>query len=102
MTDQNSGDQNPDGQNFAGQNPAGQMPGGQNSAIQLTPLTTVVVKPQPSIGTDSLQPVPATADAQAPHDNRSSGPFSAFARILRSDKPLPEDQAPRPPIAVGQ
>jgi hypothetical protein len=99
---QNSGGQNPDGQNIAGQNLAGQKPDGQNSAIQLTPLTTVVVKPQPSIGTESPQPVPDTADAQASHENRGSGPLSAFARILRSDKPLPEDQAPRPPIAVGQ
>jgi len=101
-SDQNSGGQNPDGQNIAGQNPAGQKPGGENSALQLTPLTTVVVKPQPSIGTDSPEPAPATADAQASHENRGSGPLSAFARILRSDKPLPDDQAPRPPIAVGQ
>ena len=92
---QNSGGQNPVGQNIARQDPAG-------SAIQLTPLTTVVVKPQPSIGSDSPQPAPAAADAQAPQENHSSGPFSAFARMLRSDKPLPEDQAPRPPIAVGQ
>jgi len=99
---QNSGSQSTDGQNIAGQHPAGQQPDGENSALQLAPLTTVVVKPQPSIGTDSPQPGPATADAQASHENRGSGPFSAFARILRSDKPLPEDQAPRPPIAVGQ
>jgi hypothetical protein len=101
MTDQNSDGQNPDGQNIAGQNPGGHKPGGQNSAIPLTPLTTVVVKPQPSIGTDSSQPAPATTDAQAPHEN-AGGPFSAFDRMLRSDKPLPEDEAPRPPIAVGQ
>jgi hypothetical protein len=99
---ENSGGQNPDGQNIAEQNLAGQKPDGQNSAIQLTPLTTVVVKPQPSIGTDSPQPAPAATDAQASHENRGSGPLSAFARILRSDKPLPEDEAPRPPIAVGQ
>jgi hypothetical protein len=102
LTDQNSGGQNPDGQNIAGQNPAGQKPGGQNSAIELTPLTTVVVKPQPSIGTDSPQPTPAAVDAQAPHENNGGGPFSDFARMLRSDKPLPDDQAPRPPIAVGE
>jgi hypothetical protein len=99
---ENSGGRNPDGQNIAEQNPAGQKPDGQNSAIQLTPLTTVVVKPQPSIGTDSPQPAPAATGAQASHENRGSGPLSAFARMLRSDKPLPEDQAPRPPIAVGQ
>jgi hypothetical protein len=99
---ENSGGQNPDGQNIAEQNPTGQKPDGQNSAIQLTPLTTVVVKPQPSISTDSPQPAPAATDAQASHENRGSGPLSAFARMLRSDKPLPEDQAPRPPIAVGQ
>lgn len=81
--------------------PAGQNPGGQNSAIQLTPLTTVVIKPAPAIGTGSPQPPPAAADGQAPGGD-NSGPFSAFARILRSDKPLPEDQAPRPPAAVGQ
>jgi hypothetical protein len=61
-----------------------------------------VVKPQPSIGTDSPQPAPATTDAQASQENRGGGPLSAFARMLRSDKPLPEDEAPRPPIAVGQ
>lgn len=82
------------------QDPAGQNPGGQNSAIRLTPLTTVVIKPAPAIGTGSPQP-PPTADGQAPGGD-DSGPFSAFARILRSDKPLPEDQAPRPPVAVGQ
>jgi hypothetical protein len=79
-----------------------QNPGGQNSAIQLPPLTTVVVKSQPSIGADSPQPAPAAADAQPPHENEGHGPFSAFARMLRSDKPLPDDQAPRPPVAVGQ
>lgn len=96
---ENSGGQNPDGQNTAGQNPAGQKPDGENSALQLAPLTTVVVKPQPNISTDSPQPAP---DAQASQENRGGGPLSAFARMLRSDKPLPEDQAPRPPIAVGQ
>jgi hypothetical protein len=86
------------------QNPVGQNPVGQNSAIQLPPLATVVVKPQPSVGTDAPQSAAAAAaaDAQAPHEDQSRGPFSAFARMLRSDKPLPEDQAPRPPIAVGQ
>jgi hypothetical protein len=100
ITGRNSG-QNPNEQNIAG-NPAEQKPGGQNSAIQLTPLTTVVVNPLPSLGTDSAQPVPGAVDAQVRQENRDTGPFSAFARILRSDKPLPEDQAPRPPIAVGQ
>jgi hypothetical protein len=105
---QNSGGQNPGAENIVGQNPAGQNPSGLNSAIQLPPLATVVVKPQPSVGADSPQSTPApapaapAADAQAPHENQSRGPFSAFARMLRSDQPLPDDQAPRPPIAVGQ
>jgi hypothetical protein len=109
---QNSGRQNPSGQNIAVQNPAGENPsgqnsggqnyGGQNSPIQLPPLTTVVVQSQPSVGADSPQPAPAATSAQAPHENQSHGPFSAFARMLRSDKPLPDDQAPRPPVAVGQ
>jgi hypothetical protein len=99
---QNPGGQTTVGQTTVGQNPSGQNPGGQNSAIQLPPLTTVVVKSQPSVGVESPQPAPAAADAQAPHEDQGRGPFSSFARMLRSDKPLPEDQAPRPPIAVGQ
>jgi hypothetical protein len=101
---QNSGGQNPGGENIVGQNPAGQNPGGLNSAIQLPPLATVVVKSQPSVGAASPQSALAApaANAQVPHENQSRGPFSAFARMLRSDQPLPDDQAPRPPIAVGQ
>jgi hypothetical protein len=100
---QNPGGQTTVGQDPAGQNPAGQNPSGQNSPIQLPPLTTVVVKPQPSVGAESPQPAPAAADAQAPPEGQGRGLFSTFARMLRrSDKPLPEDQAPRPPNAVGQ
>jgi hypothetical protein len=102
MTVRQTPGQNSGGQNTMGQNPPGQNSGAQNSAIQLPPLTTVVVNSQPSVGADSPQQAPATADAQAPHESQRRGPFSAFVRMLRSDKPLPEDQAPRPPIAVGQ
>ena len=95
------GGQNPDGQNIATQNPA--EPDVQKSAIALTPLTTVVVKPQPSLGAGAGEPLPSGAQAQASHDDkRDGGPFSAFARILRSDRPLPQDEVPRPPNAVGQ
>ncbi len=94
--------QNPGPQDPAGQNPAGQNSGGQDSAIQLPPLETAVVKSQPNVGTDSHQPGPASEDAHGPHEAQGSGPFSTFARMLRSDRPLPDDQAPRPPIAVGQ
>lgn len=102
MSGQTPGGQNPTGQNSQGQNSGGPISGVPNSAIELPPLATVVVKSQPSGGTDSPQPTPAAADAQPPHESQGSGPFSAFARMLRSDKPLPENQAPRPPIAVGQ
>lgn len=81
---------------------AGQNSGGQNSALQLPPLGIVVVKSQPSVGADSPQPSPAPAADALGSQSPGNGPFSAFARMLRSDQPLPEDQAPRPPVAVGQ
>jgi hypothetical protein len=67
----------------------------------LAPPTTVEIKSQPIAGVDAAQAQPAQT-AQTDDKSADNNPFSAFARFLRSDKPLPADLAPRPPMPVGQ
>jgi len=72
--------------------------------MQIAPPPTVVeIKSAPVVGTDPDAHPTAQADAQARPDD--GGLFSVFRRLpekLRDDKPLPADQAPRPPADVGQ
>ena len=79
------------------------QPGPQAPMQIAPPTTTVEIKSMPVTGVDSAsQPAPQT-DAQA--QSNDGGLFSAFRRLpekLRDDKPLPSDQAPRPPADVGQ
>lgn len=79
---------------------------GPQAPMQIAPTTTTVeIKSMPVAGVDAAQAAPQsdTQDAQAqPTDG---GLFSVFKRLpekLRDDKPLPPDQAPRPPADVGQ
>jgi hypothetical protein len=77
---------------------------GPQAPMQIAPPTaTVEIKSMPVTGVDSAsQPAPQTG-AQA--QSNDGGLFSAFRRLpekLRDDKPLPSDQAPRPPADVGQ
>jgi hypothetical protein len=79
------------------------QPGPQAPMQIAPPPTTVEIKSMPVAGVDpASQPAPQT-DAQA--QSNDGGLFSAFRRLpekLRDDKPLPSDQAPRPPADVGQ
>ncbi len=72
--------------------------------LQIAPPPAVVeIKSAPIVGTDSAAQTAPQADAQARADD--GGLFSVFRRLpekLRDDKPLPTDQAPRPPADVGQ
>ncbi len=72
----------------------------QAPAIPLAPPATVEIKSQPVAGTDAS--ATAQADASTANHDQDDGPFSSITKFLRSDKPLPEDQAPRPPMPVGQ
>jgi hypothetical protein len=83
----------------APQAPTMQNTGGQNSAVQLAPPAAVEIKSQPVAGVDTNQPAQAAAE---PPGADQDGTFAAIAKRLRSDKPLSEDQAPRPPMPVGQ
>jgi hypothetical protein len=83
----------------APQAPTIQNTGGQNSAVQLAPPAAVEIKSQPVAGVDTNQPAQAAAE---PPGADQDGTFAAIAKRLRSDKPLSEDQAPRPPMPVGQ
>jgi hypothetical protein len=83
----------------APQAPTIQNTGAQNSAVQLAPPAAVEIKSEPVAGVDTNQP--AQADAEPPGSDHD-GTFSAITKRLRSDKPVPEDQAPRPPMPVGQ
>jgi hypothetical protein len=82
--------------------PAQQMP------VLLSAPPTVEIKPMPVAPVEAspqAQPAPSQADAQADSQPPDSNFFSAFKKLptlLRSDKPLPNDQAPRPPMPVGQ
>jgi hypothetical protein len=74
-------------------------PATQPLMIQLAPQATVEIKSQPVAGVDANQPVQAAAE---PLSTDQDGPLSAITKRLRSDNPLPENQAPRPPMPVGQ
>ena len=83
----------------ASQAPTIQNTGAQNSTVQLAPPEAVEIKSEPVAGVDTNQP--AQADADLPGADQD-GTFAAITKRLRSDKPVPEDQAPRPPMPVGQ
>ncbi len=83
----------------APQGPTIQNTGAQNPAVQLAPPAAVEIKSQPVADVDTNQP--AQADAEPPGADQD-GTFAAITKRLRSDKPVPEDQAPRPPMPVGQ
>jgi hypothetical protein len=76
-----------------------QNTGAQNSAVQLAPPAAVEIKSQPVAGVDTNQPAQTAAE---PPGADQDGTFAAVTKRLRSDKPLSEDQAPRPPMPVGQ
>jgi hypothetical protein len=68
-----------------------------------TPAAPVEIRSMPVAGVDnSAQPGPQ-ADAEASAAPEHRGLFSVFSsEHLRNDKPLPPDQAPRPPGDIGQ
>jgi hypothetical protein len=76
-----------------------QNTGAQNSAVQLAPPAAVEIKSKPVAGVDANQPAQAAAE---PLGADQDGTFAAITKHLRSERPLPEDQAPRPPMPVGQ
>ncbi len=67
------------------------------------PAAPVEIKSMPVAGVDnSAQPGPQ-AGAEAAAEPQHRGLFSVFSsEHLRNDKPLPADQAPRPPGEIGQ
>jgi len=67
------------------------------------PAAPVEIKSMPVAGVDSsAQPGPQ-AGAEAAAEPQQRGLFSVFSsERLRNDKPLPADQAPRPPGDIGQ
>jgi len=72
--------------------------------MQIAPQAAPVeIKSMPVAGVDSsAQPGPQ-AGAEAAAEPQHRGLFSVFSsERLRNDKPLPADQAPRPPGDVGQ
>jgi hypothetical protein len=73
----------------------------QAPAMPLAPPTTVEITSQPVAGMNA-SPATAQADASNANQERDDGPLSSITKFLRSDKPLPEDQALRPPAPVGQ
>jgi hypothetical protein len=83
----------------ASQAPTIQNTGAQNSTVQLAPPEAVEIKSEPVAGVDTNQPAQAAADSPGADQD---GTFAAITKRLRSDKPVPEDQAPRPPMPVGQ
>ncbi len=80
------------------------QPAAQQTPMQIAPVAAPVeIKSMPVAGVDSTPQPAAQTDAQARPDD--GGLFSAFRHLpekLRDDKPLPPDQAPRPPADVGQ
>lgn len=67
------------------------------------PTTTVEIKSMPIAGVDGATPPEPQTDAQAqPTDGGLFSAFRQWPEKLRDDKPLPADQAPRPPADVGQ
>jgi hypothetical protein len=76
-----------------------QNPAAQTSRIQLAPQATLEIKSQPVARVDADQPAQGAAE---PPGTYRDGPLSTITKRLRSDKPLPEDQAPRPPMPIGQ
>jgi hypothetical protein len=72
--------------------------------MQIAPQAAPVeIKSMPVTGVDnSAQPGPQ-AGAEAAAEPQHRGLFSVFSsEHLRNDKPLPADQAPRPPGEIGQ
>jgi len=86
----------------------------QQAPLQPPPLATVDVPARPIAGDTappdlSRQDSPENQEKQASNQtgdhNVIAGFFAAFKKIpdmLRNDQPVPEDQAPRPPLPVGQ
>jgi hypothetical protein len=80
------------------------QPGAQ-APMQIAPPTTVEIKSMPVAGVDAAQAASPTDTQDAQTQPNDGGIFSVFKRLpekLRDDKPLPPDQAPRPPADVGQ
>jgi hypothetical protein len=77
---------------------------GPQAPMQIAPPTsTVEIKSMPIAGVDSATPPAPETDAQAqPTDGGLFAVFKRWPEKLRDDKPLPADQAPRPPADVGQ
>jgi len=71
--------------------------------MQIAPPAAIEIKSQPVAGVDAAVALQPTADAQTADKSHDSNPFSAFSKFLRTDtSPVPPDQAPRPPMPVGQ
>ena len=73
-------------------------PPAQQPPVQSEPLTTVEIKSRPIASVDASPPQPPAAGEE------DKGLFSAIKRIpdlLRSDTPPPSNEAPRPPMPVG-
>jgi len=88
----------------------------QQAPLQPPPLATVEVQPRPIAGDTAppqdLKPQDGQENVQAKQASNLTGDqnavaefFGAIKRIpnmLRNDKPVPDDQAPRPPLPVGE
>lgn len=88
----------------------------QQATIQPAPLGTVEIQSRPVAGDAAISSLPARDPALqdgAPQHNVQSADaqngvtqfFAAFKKIpemLRNDAPVPADDAPRPPMPVGQ
>jgi hypothetical protein len=80
------------------QAPPTQNPSAQTSTIPLAPPPAIEIKSQPIASVDANQPAQVET---APSADQGSL-FSGITKRLRSNAPLPDDQAPRPPMPVGQ
>jgi hypothetical protein len=80
------------------QAPTMQNPAAQTATVQLASPAAVEIKSQPIASVDANQPAEG---ATAPSTDQE-GLFSGITKRLRSNAPLPDDQAPRPPMPVGQ
>jgi hypothetical protein len=78
---------------------------GPEAPVKPDPLPAVEIKSRPVAAVEAVSPPQQPAPAEASNANEPPDLVSAIRKlpeILRNDKPVPADQAPRPPMPVGQ
>jgi hypothetical protein len=77
----------------------------QQAPVKPDPLPAVEIKSRPVAAIEALPPPQPTAPPEADAQGEATDLVSAIRKlpeILRNDKPVPADEAPRPPLPVGQ